>query len=355
MPGYLLYDDDVETVASDEGETTEKILETMRNGMRLTREKYGKTPRVSHAKAHALLKGTLTIPSNLPRELSQGLFAMPGTYDVLVRMATAPGDYNDDSKVSTGARGLSIKILGVEGERLSGHTDATQDFLLATGKNFFCNGPKEFLLNSKPGDLLAPKLSDTTKGVVSDVARVTSEALQAVGLHSEKLDFFGHPKVHPLAEGYFSQTPFRFGDYVCKFGALPSTPGLKEMADKQLELKTPDALREVMVDFFNTRDAEFTMAVQLCTSLNEMPVEDPQQLWPEDVSPYRVVGTLSLPRQTAFDPTKEGYYEDLSFNPAHSLAAHKPLGGIKSCAPIYLLRVGRSPLRRERQGGGTPY
>ena len=93
MPAYLQYNSSVETIDADEQETFQKISDTMRDGMRHTREKYGKTPRVSHAKAHALLKGTLTVPAGLAPELAQGLFAKPATYDVLVRMATAPGEY----------------------------------------------------------------------------------------------------------------------------------------------------------------------------------------------------------------------------------------------------------------------
>lgn len=38
---------------------------------------------------------------------------------------------------------------------------------------------------------------------------------------------------------------------------------------------------------------------------------------------------LDIPRQNAFDPTTEKYVEShLSFSPAHTLAAHRPLGSI---------------------------
>ena len=35
-----------------------------------------------------------------------------------------------------------------------------------------------------------------------------------------------------------------------------------------------------------------------------------------------------IPVQSAWDPAKDGYFEDLTFSPAHALAAHRPLGGI---------------------------
>ena len=43
---------------------------------------------------------------------------------------------------------------------------------------------------------------------------------------------------------------------------------------------------------------------------------------------FRTVAKLTIPVQTAWDPAKDGYFEDLSFSPAHALVAHRPLGGI---------------------------
>lgn len=114
MPNYLLYRDDLETIAPDENETEQKIVEVMTQGMEMARQKYGRSVRISHAKAHALLKGELIVEDGLPLQLAQGLFSQPGRYEVLVRMAQAPGELLDDSKLSTD-RGMSVKILGVKG------------------------------------------------------------------------------------------------------------------------------------------------------------------------------------------------------------------------------------------------
>ena len=48
--------------------------------------------------------------------------------------------------------------------------------------------------------------------------------LNAVGLNSGKVDFYGHPKFHPMAEAYYSQTAYRYGDYVAKFAVIPANP-----------------------------------------------------------------------------------------------------------------------------------
>lgn len=330
MANYTRYYDDVETIEPDEQETHRKIIEVMTKGQDITRAKYGKAVRISHAKAHGFVKGTLTVNGNLPSELAQGLFAQPGTYDVLVRLATAPGEFTDDSKVST-ARGMAIKIFNVDGPKIAPFENiTTQDFVLDTGKEFFNSGPKAFLQAFKPNAEIAPKLSDTVKGAVSTVARVANSALNAVGANSGKLDFYGHPNKHPLGEFYYSQTPYRYGNYIAKIGVAPSSPGLEAIKDHVIDAEhNPNALRDATVEFFKSNPAEFDVQVQLNTDLDKMPIEDAMAAWSEDESPYRTVARLHIPIQNAFDPATETYVDgDLSFSPAHALVAHRPLGGI---------------------------
>ncbi len=269
----------------------------MTDGQNITREKYGKSVRISHAKAHGLLKGELIVDEGLPPELAQGLFAKPGTYPIVVRLATAPGEYTDDSKIST-VRGMSVKVFNVEGPHLPPFEDiTTQDFVFDTGKTFITSGPKAFLQAFKPNAEIAPKLSDDVKGVVSDLARGTNAVLNMFGANSEKLDFYGHEKKHPMAEAYFSQTPFRYGGYVAKIGFVPSTPTLAELAQLPFDPQTPDALREETVRYFKTNGARFDVAVQLSTDLETMPVEDPMVEWSEEESPYRAVAQIVIPRR----------------------------------------------------------
>ena len=330
MSNYVPYRDDIETIEPDEAETQAKIIEVMTDGQHKSREKYGTSVRISHAKAHGLLRGELTINRNLPEAFAQGLFANPGaTHPVIVRLASAPGEFTDDSKVST-VRGMALKIFNAEGPHLAPFEDATtQDFVLDTGKEFINSGPKAFLQSFKPNAEIAPKLSDDVKGVVSDIARGTNAILNTIGMNSEKMDFYGHRKIHPMAEEYYSQTPFRYGSYVCKIGVVPVTPGLKELEALPFDPQTPDALREYTVAFFKANAAEFDIVVQLNTDLETMPVEDPMKKWSEEASPYMPVAHLTIPVQDAFDPARADIVDgNFSFSPAHTLIAHRPLGGI---------------------------
>jgi hypothetical protein len=98
---YVRYSDAVETIEPGEDETFDKIIRVMAKGGEVTRQRYGRSVRTSHAKAHGLLKGELQVLDGLPGELRQGLFATPRTYPVVVRLAHVPGELLDDRRVST--------------------------------------------------------------------------------------------------------------------------------------------------------------------------------------------------------------------------------------------------------------
>lgn len=347
MPNYLLYTPEIEKVEPEEQETYDKIVKLMTEGQDITREKYGRPIRISHAKAHAVLKGQLIIRDDLSFELAQGLFARPGTYDVLVRMASAPGELLDDSKVNS-TRGMSVKVFNVQGAKLSGHSADTQDFVFAPGKEFIAGTAKTFLQAFKPNAEIAPKLSDTTKGVVSTLSRVTNEALNVVGLNSAKLDFFGHPLIHPMGEAFYSQTPFRYGEFVAKFGIVPDTPALRELCEQPFDPKSHDALREDCNAYLRSNPAEYSFKVQLNTGTDDMSVEDATVAWPEELSQYQEVARLVIPSQTAWDQGRDSFVEPLSFSPDHSLEAHKPLGSINRARRVAYAALSRT--RRSESG-----
>ncbi|MBX6746785.1 MAG: hypothetical protein IRY87_32525 [Acetobacteraceae bacterium] len=72
---------------------------------------------------------------DLPGPLHQGLFTTPRSYPVIVRMANVLGEILDDGV--TIQRGLSIKVLDVQGPMLPGREgETTQDFVLDTGTRF---------------------------------------------------------------------------------------------------------------------------------------------------------------------------------------------------------------------------
>jgi hypothetical protein len=198
--GYVRYSDDVETIAPDEVKTFDRIIAVMGEGGRITRERYGRSGRTSHAKAHALLKGELRVLDGLPEPLRQGLFAEPRTYPVVVRLSHVPGELLDDRKVST-PRGMAIKIFGAEGPKVPGHEgENTHDFVLDTGAKAFIASTAGVFLAEIAATEAATPMPQAVKQAISAASRAANSALNAVGLNSATLDFYGHPKLHPLVE-----------------------------------------------------------------------------------------------------------------------------------------------------------
>ncbi|MBP0446444.1 catalase family protein [Roseomonas sp. SSH11] len=347
---FLRYSPDVETVPPEEAGTIEAILESMRRLATRTPEEYGHAVRVSHAKSHGLAVGELEVLPGLPAHLAQGLFASPARYPVVARLANVPGEIITDA-VST-QTGLSIKILGVRGEMLPGHEgEVTQDFVLDTGSRFAAADAKAFLLTHRALEH-APRIPDRMKEAVSKASRAANKALHALGTDSPKLDFFGHPRIHPLAEAYFTQAPIRYGEHVAKLAVVPATREQQSLAGGALDTDADEnALRTATVSYLRARDAVFDIRVQLCTDLETMPVEDASREWDEERSPYQTVARLTFPRQEAYSEARRDHVDqNLAFCPSHGLAAHRPLGSIMRAR----LRAYPEMSRLRRQANGRP-
>ncbi|WP_267428246.1 catalase family protein [Methylobacterium sp. GC_Met_2] len=324
---YLRYTPDIEQPVADEQATIDGIIKGMTQQSETVEAREHHAVRASHAKSSACVTGELTIASNLPPELAQGLFATPGTHPVAVRFAQGPGETLGD-RVST-HRGMAIKIFDVPGEKLPGHGADTQDFVLATGTTFPSGTAAGFL---RDGTVIGKStgLPEGVKSAVSSTMRNLNKALHAFGTESAFADFFGHPYSHPLADSYFSQAPIRFGDYVAKLGAVPASDAQRALSEWRLDPHVDeDGFRHAAVDFFREHDVVFELKAQLWADAERQPIEDASVDWPVSVSPYRTVATLRLLRQDAYGPERVRYFDDMmTFRPAHSLKAHRPLGSV---------------------------
>ena len=122
----IRYRPDVEQPQPDEQATVTDLNETFDTILERTAEDYGHAVRSVHAKSHGLLEGELTIDSDLPAELAQGLFAQGGRHKVLIRLSTNAGDILPDAIGLP--RGLAMKVFDVAGDRLPGSEGTAQDF-----------------------------------------------------------------------------------------------------------------------------------------------------------------------------------------------------------------------------------
>src|ERR1700723_3418568 len=133
-------------------------------------------------------------------------------------------------------QGVALKIQGVRGDRLPSSSDDQQDFLLVNAPTFGAPTVKAF--NEFIRSVVA-KLSDESKGL--DVA--DNEI---------------------LGETFYSQTPFLFGRYVCKFALAPVSTALKARTNKHIGVSgKPNALRDSVIDYFARESGAWDLKVQL--------------------------------------------------------------------------------------------
>jgi hypothetical protein len=322
------YTPDLEHPEKDEAETTQALTETMLKISEKTYEDGGHAIRSVHAKSHGLLRGEIEIAADLPPVLAQGLFAKSGRHPVVMRFSTIPGDILDDS-VST-PRGLALKIFDVEGERLPDADGATQDFVMVNGKVFNAPNNKVFLNNLK---LLAATTdkAEGAKKVLSAVNRGLETIIEAFGGESATLKSMGgQPETHILGDSFYTQVPILYGDYIAKLSVVPASPELTALTDAPLNVNgKPDGLREAVVEHFRTKGGVWDVRVQLCTDIEEMPVENAHKAWPEDKSPFLPVATITIGPQEAWsEALSEAVDDRMSFSPWHGITAHRPLGAV---------------------------
>ena len=344
--GPLAYTPADEHQTPGESAAIEAINASMTSILETTWQDYGHSVRSVHAKSHALLEGELRVLDNLPASLAQGIFARPATYPVIMRFSTNPGDILDDTVSSP--RGLALKIIGVDGERLPGSDGCeTQDFVMVNGPAFLAPTAADFSQSLK----LLAATTDTGqlwKKAFSAILRGAVKLLSAAGLQATPQAgtlkaLGGHPLTNPLGETFYTQTPFRHGEHVGKYSVAPVSAELAGLKDAPVDLAgKPNGLRAALIDFFRTNSGKWEVRVQLRTNADTMPVEDASVLWPETESPYIAIAEITVPVQPAWNEERARQVDDgLSFSPWHGVLAHQPLGSVnRARASAYPLSAG---------------
>ncbi|KQS71445.1 catalase [Rhizobium sp. Leaf371] len=319
---------DLEDVQPDEQETIQGLNETFGTILETTANDYGHAVRSVHAKAHAILQGTLQVKDGLPPELAQGMFAHPGSYTVFMRRSTNAGDILPDAIALP--RGLAMKVVGVEGERLPDAAGRTQDFVMVNGPVFQAKTAEKFLGSLKMLAKTTDKM-EGTKTVMSSVLQTVNSALETVGLASPTVQSLGGaPNVDPLGETYFSVTPFRYGDHVAKFSLKPVSASLTNLTGEKIDTSVSEnAIRETVQAEMQTISGEWEFQVQLCRDTEAQPIEDPTVEWDPEAAPFVTVATVTAAPQDSWrDEQVRKVDEQMRFSIWTGLAAHQPLGNI---------------------------
>jgi hypothetical protein len=328
LSNAVRYASDIEVMNENEAQLTAEIVGQMLQSNRCAFERHRHAIRDAHAKSHAVLKGELTVHDNLPPELKQGIFAAERTFGVVARLSSAPSDIHSDKTPTP--RGFAIKVIGVDGERLSADIGGSNQDLLMVNFPVLAFGTiakYKRMLSILEANAHAP---DIFQQLVAGTARGAKEMLEVLGgTAGATLEGVGRDNNHPLGESYHTQGAIRFGDYVAKLALCPNSEAVCALTGKAVQDVEFSSMRDVIEAHFADHGAVYELSAQLCTDLEAMPVEDASVRWDEEKSPLRPVATLRFAPQTTYSPERQVYGDDiLSFNPWNGVEAHRPLGGI---------------------------
>ena len=277
--------------------------------------------RDAHPKAHGLVRAEFIVVDSLPEELQHGVFAQPRKFDALIRFSA--GGVSVQSDEIEQARGMAIKLLGVEGDKILDDERGakTQDFVMINFPLFFSRNLKDY------EELHRALASGTT-----DAFYKTRPIEKKVFYQMNHQPFY-----NPLQVPYWSETPYKLGSKAIKFSARPITT----QANAKPAVTNPDYLRDALVKQIGSEDVYFEFLIQVQTDPVKMPVEDSVVDWDEEEAPFQRVALIRIPRQDISGPATQEIAEQLSFTPWHALPEHRPLGSINRARRVVYQTVSR--------------
>ncbi len=299
---------DLKISAAEQEAATDTILEI---DLKSQAQK-GPDLRQVHAKSHGLVWGEFIVEDSIPETLKVGVFVQPKTYPLWARFSNASdpekrGQLKSD--LEPDLRGLAIKLLNVEGEKVLDDEQETQDFILLNLPIFIVRDVQGFANLTKAG-----------------IGQAEPEVLQSLAPTFEILKEATSKQVaNPLLIQYWSTTPFKLGSHVIKFSVKPQQQDIPNSLPS-----SENFLREAIVKFLteDRREAKFDFLVQIYVDDEKTPIEDPTQEWKEADTAFIKLATLRIPAQKFDFEERKRLDEGLSFSPWHTLPEHEPIGSI---------------------------
>ncbi|MES2664323.1 MAG: catalase family protein [Pseudomonadota bacterium] len=335
-----------ETISKDIANEIEKTLRAQ--------YKPGRIRRDAHPKAHGCVRADFNINEDIPDSLAKGMFVPGKSYPAWIRFSNGSQNPNR-ADIRGDARGMAIKILEVQGDKLvkadhikqecsyanrtrvekkssdyqplRAKTDApwqankvqfcegysnAQDFILVNHPTFFISDPQDYLTFIKK-----------TQGGLWDKATIPF----TLGFQGSMNAFETSRKTisNPTQARYWSMVPYQLGSEESKQAVKYSVKPCSDQVDPLPKDPEPNFLRAALKNTLDNQDVCMEFMIQPKT-IEEQSVEDVTQEWKEEQAPFYSVAKIHIPQQT-FDTREQNILcEKFSFNPWHSTAEHKPLG-----------------------------
>ena len=270
--------------------------------------------RAGNTKTHGLVRGELIIHDGLPENFKHGLFKKPRSYQVWVRFS-GPGPHVEPDINDVGFASISVKSMGVEGERLWNDELHTQDFTGVCTPTFVTPDTKA---NARL-QYWSRRHMPIWYFFNFREPHILDAAMQAL---------WNETQTNPLAATYYSCVPYLLGEgQAMQYSFWPSDPeGVYRKIDGLPFHADDNYLRKNMARTLSEKGVEFDVRIQIQTDSFLMPIENNAVLWPERLSPRVSVATLRIPKQIFDCPEQLCFTRNLKFNPWHCLRDHRPLG-----------------------------
>lgn len=330
---YIPFSKGVEQIPENEAEDIQAVADMINAIQKAQWNCHRHAYTGTHARTQGLVKGLLKVPDDLPKHLKQSLFAKGGEYPVMCRYSSEPGDPGLDVSNSTSKkryfvdhkqdripqpRGFAMKVFGVEGEMFDdGKECPTQDI--------------EF--NSTPALDLAD--AKTTREIIDlriKYGNNQSELYKHLEARKDTdLQKFRDTvrNTHLESIRQYSQTAYRFGEYVAKYSLIPSTETQKKLYEETVKPNEheSDILSKWLSNFHEAHDAEYLLQFQLLENIEDQPVEYVGKVWDPQKYPWQTVARLEIPKQDSFNYELKSFWEDhMRVDPWHGLKNLQPLG-----------------------------
>jgi hypothetical protein len=300
-----------ETPQLGEEQDTQTMIDEMRR--HLVRDfPRGGFERAGNTKTHGLVRGELTIHDGLPENLRRGLFAMPKTYRCWVRFS-GPGPHVEPDINDVGFASISVKAMGVEGEKLWDDEKFTQDFTAVCTPSFVT-----------PNVKANARLQYWSRRHLPVFYFLDPRDPHVLDMLMQSL--WNETQTNPLGATYYSCVPYLMGPgQAMQYSFWPKTNVPRKIPG--LPFWTRDNyLRDNMVLTLDKIGVEFELRVQMQTDPFLMPIENNAVMWPTRLSPRLSVATLHIPQQKFDYADQLAFARYLRFNPWHCLPEHRPLG-----------------------------
>ncbi len=321
------------TYASEIAEIVNSIEQTVKASFE--KEKQRRAVRFAHAKSYGIVRASVKIDSGMAPEYAQGIYAIPATYEAVIRFSNGLGHLGPDAMLGP-IFGAGLKLFNVPGHSIIENEAGASnfDYAMINAPVFFANTAKDYvvlerLFDALPGPLMDPRTAKTwlhdfvTRGGALPPDKWLWDELFAV------LSLGKTPFRNPLLSSYWTMAAVRHGEYVAKVRINPEASAAAQVRIRDLDpLTNPEAVRDSLVADIGEHDYTFELQAQLCVDPLRMPIENTSIEWSEKLSPFTKIATIHIPKQDISSPANLDMADRISITPWRTRDDHTPMGEI---------------------------